>query len=68
MSDLPTWEVKLSVLGPIKTRGTHELKIFKGMKSKDPFYSDIGIETSISGVDASVESLRNFLIDCGVEQ
>jgi len=59
MSDLPTWEVKLSVFGPIKTRGPHEFKIFKAFRYNDPFYSDIGIETSISGVDASVTSFAS---------
>ena len=59
MSDLPTWEAKLSVLGPIKTRGTHEFKIFKTFRYEDPFYSDIGIETSTSGVDASVTSFAS---------
>lgn len=54
MTNLPTWEVALSVVGPIKTRETHKLKPFKAFRYDDPFYSDIEIRTSKTGVNASV--------------
>lgn len=59
MTKLPTWEVALSVVGPIKTRGTHELNIFKAFRYDDPFYSDIEIRTSDTGVDASVTAFAS---------
>lgn len=54
MTNLPTWEVALSVVGPIKIRGTHQLQIFKAFRHNDPFYSDIEIRISDTGVNASV--------------
>ncbi len=54
MTKLPIWEVALSVMGPIRIRGTHELRVFKDFRYNDPFYSDIDIKTSDTGVDASV--------------
>lgn len=59
MTNLPTWEVDLSVVGPIKTRGTHEFSIFKAFRYDDPFYSDIEIKTSKAGVDASVTAFAS---------
>lgn len=59
MPNLPTWEVKLSIFGPIKIRGTHELRIFKGFQVDDPFYSDISIKSTNFGVETSVTSFAS---------
>ena len=56
MTELPTWEVKLAVFGPIKTRSSYELSIFKAFRINDPFYSDINIRSSNFGVVATVTS------------
>jgi len=57
--NLPTWEVKLSILGPIKIRETHEMRIFKGFRINDPFYSDIIINSSNLGVETNVTSFAS---------
>jgi hypothetical protein len=49
-SEYPTWEVKLSVDGPIKSSPIPSFKIFKGCREDDPFYSDISIKNSPYGV------------------
>jgi hypothetical protein len=59
MTNLPTWEVDLFIVGPIKTSGTHELKVFKAFRYDDPFYSDIEIRTSDTGVNASVTAFAS---------
>jgi hypothetical protein len=59
MSDLPTWEVKLAVYGPIKVKDTHSLNILKGISGKDPFYSDIILRSTDFGVEASVTALAS---------
>ena len=59
MPNIPTWEVKLSIFGPIKIRGTHELRIFKGFRVDDPFYSDISIKSSNFGVEINVTSFAS---------
>jgi len=53
MTNYPTWEVKLSVNGPIKTQDTSPLRILKGFQEDDPFYSDV--EKRIQGINATKE-------------
>lgn len=52
--EYPTWEVKLSIDGPIKTSPIKSFKVFKGFQADNPFYSDISIKNSNSGVTLSV--------------
>jgi hypothetical protein len=59
MPNYPTWEVKLSVDGPIKTQDTSPLRIFKGFQEDDPFYSDVKIRNTQYGVLISVTAFAS---------
>jgi hypothetical protein len=57
MLDIPTWEVTLFVYGPIATKRLIQLNEPKGFElGNDPFYSDIKIERSSSGIKAEVSA------------
>ena len=58
-SNYPTWEVKFSIDGPIKTRPIQSFKILKGFRLDDPFYSDISIKNSPYGVVVSVTAFAS---------
>lgn len=58
-SRYPTWEVKLSVDGPIKTNPIQSFKIFKGFQQDNPFYSDISIKNVQYGVVVSVTAFAS---------
>ena len=55
----PTWEVKLSVDGPIKTIPIQSFKVLKGFQQDDPFYSDISIKNVQYGVVVSVTAFAS---------
>jgi hypothetical protein len=59
MTNYPTWEVKLSVNGPIKTQDTSLLRIFKDFQEDDPFYSDVKITDTQYGVLISVTAFAS---------
>jgi hypothetical protein len=54
MTGQPTWEIKLSIDGPIKTNFSQSLKIFKEFREDDPFYSDVKITNTAYGVLVNV--------------
>lgn len=54
MAEVPTWEVDLFVDGPLTLRRRFSTMQQKGFRSEDPFYSNIEITGTPSGLRATV--------------
>lgn len=59
MREIPTWQVECYVSGPLKVSTPIKLREQKGINLDDPFYSDIEITNTTSGVKVTVTAFAS---------